>query len=162
MLSLDATEPTRSVWQSLTTPTRSVCLPLSLHGTYSDEEIGETNWDSAAVYGDSEVLIGKWFKRTGKRDEIFLATKFTVSPRYLHPARTLSNLPSIQMTSPSAPPTKKTASTSLPPQTKPSAGSASQQSTSFTSTASARRSPSSTPCSPSSSSAQQAKSSTLA
>ena len=25
---------------------------------------------------DSEELLGKWFKRTGKRDEIFLATKF--------------------------------------------------------------------------------------
>lgn len=25
---------------------------------------------------DNEDLIGKWFKRTGKRDEIFLATKF--------------------------------------------------------------------------------------
>lgn len=25
---------------------------------------------------DSEDLIGKWFRRTGKRDEIFLATKF--------------------------------------------------------------------------------------
>jgi len=39
-------------------------------------ELGETNWDSADVYMDSEDLIGKWFKRTGKRDEIFLATKF--------------------------------------------------------------------------------------
>lgn len=29
-----------------------------------------------SVYGDSEVLLGKWFKRTGKRDEIFLASKF--------------------------------------------------------------------------------------
>jgi len=29
-----------------------------------------------SLYGDSEELIGKWFKRTGKRDEIFLATKF--------------------------------------------------------------------------------------
>jgi aryl-alcohol dehydrogenase-like predicted oxidoreductase len=28
------------------------------------------------MYGDSEELLGKWFKRTGKRDEIFLATKF--------------------------------------------------------------------------------------
>lgn len=28
------------------------------------------------MYGDSEDLLGKWFKRTGKRDEIFLATKF--------------------------------------------------------------------------------------
>ncbi|MCJ1475229.1 hypothetical protein MMC13_003890 [Lambiella insularis] len=39
-------------------------------------ELGELFWDSADVYGDNEDLIGKWFKRTGKRDEIFLATKF--------------------------------------------------------------------------------------
>ncbi|KDR76498.1 hypothetical protein GALMADRAFT_210475 [Galerina marginata CBS 339.88] len=39
-------------------------------------EAGETNWDSADVYGDNEDLIGKWFKRTGKRGDIFLATKF--------------------------------------------------------------------------------------
>ena len=39
-------------------------------------ELGETFWDSADVYMDNEDLIGKWFKRTGKRDDIFLATKF--------------------------------------------------------------------------------------
>lgn len=39
-------------------------------------ELGETFWDSADVYLDSEDLVGKWFKRTGKRDQIFLATKF--------------------------------------------------------------------------------------
>ncbi|QSZ32036.1 hypothetical protein DSL72_001605 [Monilinia vaccinii-corymbosi] len=39
-------------------------------------QLGQTNWDSADMYADSEELIGKWFKRTGKRDEIFLATKF--------------------------------------------------------------------------------------
>ncbi len=39
-------------------------------------ELGATNWDSADVYLDSEDLVGKWFARTGKRDEIFLATKF--------------------------------------------------------------------------------------
>lgn len=39
-------------------------------------ELGQTNWDSADVYQDSEDLLGKWFERTGKRDEIFLATKF--------------------------------------------------------------------------------------
>ncbi|EGR45487.1 uncharacterized protein TRIREDRAFT_68336 [Trichoderma reesei QM6a] len=38
-------------------------------------ELGSTFWDSADVYGDNEDLIGKWFKRTGKRDGIFLATK---------------------------------------------------------------------------------------
>ncbi|KAF8268082.1 Aldo/keto reductase [Lactarius quietus] len=39
-------------------------------------ESGCTNWDTADAYGDSEELIGKWFQRTGKRSEIFLATKF--------------------------------------------------------------------------------------
>jgi diketogulonate reductase-like aldo/keto reductase len=29
-----------------------------------------------SLYGDGEELLGKWFKRTGKRDQIFLATKF--------------------------------------------------------------------------------------
>ncbi|KAI0314355.1 NADP-dependent oxidoreductase domain-containing protein [Amylostereum chailletii] len=36
---------------------------------------GETFWDTADVYGDSEKLLGKWFQRSGKRDDIFLATK---------------------------------------------------------------------------------------
>lgn len=30
----------------------------------------------SSQYGDNEELLGKWFKRTGKRDQIFLATKF--------------------------------------------------------------------------------------
>jgi aryl-alcohol dehydrogenase-like predicted oxidoreductase len=30
----------------------------------------------SSLYGDNEELLGKWFKRTGKRQEIFLATKF--------------------------------------------------------------------------------------
>ncbi|EIM91148.1 Aldo/keto reductase [Stereum hirsutum FP-91666 SS1] len=37
---------------------------------------GCTFWDTADIYKDSEDLIGKWFKETGKRKEIFLATKF--------------------------------------------------------------------------------------
>ncbi|KAJ6462732.1 NADP-dependent oxidoreductase domain-containing protein [Mycena vitilis] len=37
---------------------------------------GCTFWDTADMYGDNEELIGKWFKRTGKRDDIFLCTKF--------------------------------------------------------------------------------------
>ncbi|KAJ7778912.1 NADP-dependent oxidoreductase domain-containing protein [Mycena metata] len=55
---------------------------------------GCTFWDTADMYGDSEDLIGKWFKRTGKRGEIFLATKFGFrpdlsidgSPAYVRPA----------------------------------------------------------------------------
>ncbi|KAF5378942.1 hypothetical protein D9757_008712 [Collybiopsis confluens] len=32
-------------------------------------------------YGDSEILIGKWFKKTGKRDKIFLTSKFGITPQ---------------------------------------------------------------------------------
>jgi aryl-alcohol dehydrogenase-like predicted oxidoreductase len=40
-------------------------------------ELGELFWDSADMYNDSEDLLGKWFKANpGKRDNIFLATKF--------------------------------------------------------------------------------------
>ncbi|PVH71527.1 Aldo/keto reductase [Cadophora sp. DSE1049] len=42
-------------------------------------ELGETFWDSADVYADSEELVAKWFARTGKRAEIFVATKFGVT-----------------------------------------------------------------------------------
>ena len=33
-------------------------------------DLGCTHWDSAALYGDSEELLGKWFQRTGKRSEV--------------------------------------------------------------------------------------------
>ncbi|KAJ3338572.1 hypothetical protein HDU93_009349 [Gonapodya sp. JEL0774] len=40
-------------------------------------EAGETNWDSADMYGDSEDLVGKWLAlNPEKRSKIFLATKF--------------------------------------------------------------------------------------
>jgi hypothetical protein len=40
-------------------------------------ELGEWNWDSADMYGDSEDLLGKWFAANpDKRKDIFLATKF--------------------------------------------------------------------------------------
>ncbi|KAI0360364.1 Aldo/keto reductase [Trametes cingulata] len=39
-------------------------------------ESGCTHWDTADAYGDSEVSIGNWLKKSGKRNEIFLATKF--------------------------------------------------------------------------------------
>ena len=38
---------------------------------------GELFWDTADMYKDSEDLLGAWFKQNpGKRDHIFLATKF--------------------------------------------------------------------------------------
>ncbi|TKA27214.1 hypothetical protein B0A50_04551 [Salinomyces thailandicus] len=40
-------------------------------------ESGELFWDSADMYMDSEDLLGRWFKANpGKREHIFLATKF--------------------------------------------------------------------------------------
>ncbi|KAJ5569566.1 uncharacterized protein N7459_008996 [Penicillium hispanicum] len=39
-------------------------------------ELGETFWDTSDLYGDNEVLLKKWFQQTGKRDQIFLASKF--------------------------------------------------------------------------------------
>ena len=40
-------------------------------------ESGQRNWDSADMYGDSEDLLGRWFKKNpGRRERIFLATKF--------------------------------------------------------------------------------------
>jgi aryl-alcohol dehydrogenase-like predicted oxidoreductase len=41
-------------------------------------EIGELFWDTADVYRDCEDIIGQWFKQTGKRSDIFLATKFAL------------------------------------------------------------------------------------
>ncbi|KAJ3993448.1 NADP-dependent oxidoreductase domain-containing protein [Lentinula boryana] len=32
-------------------------------------------WDTADIYNDNEELIGKWLKRTGNRDKVFIATK---------------------------------------------------------------------------------------
>ncbi|PAV19769.1 Aldo keto reductase [Pyrrhoderma noxium] len=37
---------------------------------------GMTFWDCADIYGTTELTLGKWFKETGRRSEIFLATKF--------------------------------------------------------------------------------------
>lgn len=42
-------------------------------------EEGDLFWDSADIYADSEDLLGKWFESNpGKRDNIFLATKFAL------------------------------------------------------------------------------------
>ncbi|EMD00079.1 hypothetical protein BAUCODRAFT_364570 [Baudoinia panamericana UAMH 10762] len=60
------------------------------YGKVTDEEslqvltraadIGITFWDTSDLYGPhtNEKLLGRWFKETGRRKEIFLATKFAV------------------------------------------------------------------------------------
>ncbi|KAK9802380.1 putative Aldo-keto reductase [Seiridium cardinale] len=68
------------------------CMGMSFgytsYGGYNDEEslkvltraadLGITFWDTSDIYGPftNEKLLGKWFKETGRRNEIFLATKF--------------------------------------------------------------------------------------
>ncbi|KAI0065910.1 Aldo/keto reductase [Artomyces pyxidatus] len=37
---------------------------------------GCTFWDTSDAYLDNEELIGKWFARSGRREDVFLATKF--------------------------------------------------------------------------------------
>lgn len=41
-------------------------------------DLGVTFWDTSDIYGPetNERLLGKWFKETGRRSEIFLASKF--------------------------------------------------------------------------------------
>lgn len=39
---------------------------------------GQRFWDTADAYGESEDIIGEWLKRSGKRSDIFLATKFAL------------------------------------------------------------------------------------
>lgn len=38
--------------------------------------IGLRFWDMADIYGDSEDVVGEWIKRSGKHNDVFLATKF--------------------------------------------------------------------------------------
>jgi len=86
---LNSTMTTTTKIGSTTVPTVGLGL-MNLAHVYgpagSDEErlefldfafkTGATHWDTADVYGDTEELIGKWFKKTGNRSKIFLATKF--------------------------------------------------------------------------------------
>lgn len=53
--------------------------------------VGERFWDTADIYGNSEAYIGEWFKRSGKRDDIFLASKFAI--RMTDTGRTIDTSP---------------------------------------------------------------------
>jgi len=81
--------PTRKIGDTLVSAIGFGAMGITdkLYGTTEPEEEqlkvldavyenGCTFWDTADVYDGSEELIGKWFKRTGKRNEIFLSTKF--------------------------------------------------------------------------------------
>ncbi|RAK82172.1 aldo-keto reductase [Aspergillus fijiensis CBS 313.89] len=42
---------------------------------------GVTFWDTADVYADNEDILARWFQRSGRRQDIFLATKFGIQQR---------------------------------------------------------------------------------
>lgn len=84
--------PQRKIGDDLVSAQGLGCMGMSFgytsYGGYDDEEsfkvltraadLGVTFWDTSDIYGPftNEKLIGRWFKETGRRDEIFLATKF--------------------------------------------------------------------------------------
>ncbi|KAL0958267.1 hypothetical protein HGRIS_000419 [Hohenbuehelia grisea] len=52
--------------------------------TYAADR-GVTFWDTSDLYGTSEAALGKWFSETGRRSEIFLASKFGAKDMDLPP-----------------------------------------------------------------------------
>lgn len=84
--------PQRKIGDTLVSAQGLGCMGMSFgytsYGGYNDEEsarcltrsadLGITFWDTSDIYGPftNEKLIGKWFKDTGRRKDIFLATKF--------------------------------------------------------------------------------------
>lgn len=57
---------------------KDTSLETSLKFLDRAHEIGERFWDTADIYTGSEERVGEWFRRSGKRSDIFLATKFAI------------------------------------------------------------------------------------
>ena len=82
--------PQRRIGDDLVSAIGLGCMGMSIvlsNGTNDEEslkvltaaaDMGITFWDTSDMYGPftNEELLGRWFKETGRRDEIFLATKF--------------------------------------------------------------------------------------
>ncbi|GLB44192.1 putative aldo keto reductase [Lyophyllum shimeji] len=76
--------PTRKLGKN--SPTVSALGKGAFYGKADEKECFDTLtyaadrgmmfWDTAVIYGGSEKILGEWFAKTGRRSEIFLATKF--------------------------------------------------------------------------------------
>lgn len=87
-----ATYPQRKIGDTNVSAQGLGCMGMSFaytsYGGYDDAEshrvltkaidLGINFWDTSDIYGPhtNEKLIGKWFAETGRRKEIFLASKF--------------------------------------------------------------------------------------
>ncbi|KLO18489.1 Aldo/keto reductase [Schizopora paradoxa] len=60
--------------------------------TYAADR-GMTFWDCADIYGSSEEELGKWFASTGRRKDVFLATKFGARDPEAHSLASISGGP---------------------------------------------------------------------
>nr|POE96893.1 aldo-keto reductase yakc [nadp(+)] [Quercus suber] len=89
---MPSTFPQRKIGEDAVSAQGLGCMGMSAaytsFGGYDDKasaevltraaDLGITFWDTSDIYGPhtNERLLGKWFKDTGRRKEIFLATKF--------------------------------------------------------------------------------------
>lgn len=64
---------------SIVQPPNTNNIEESLKVLTAAADMGINFWDTSDAYADNEDIIGRWFHETGRRDEIFLATKFGVA-----------------------------------------------------------------------------------